>query len=134
MKQWWAKLPDHRDRTDCLELMPDAVQDGATIDLLQAPRTAGGEIGDLLQRMSEWRPDSACLVCGSGGGDLSVWHVPTQMKSELKQRNPETEMSNSFNSIGVGGVMWSQDSHISDHNIAAHRKDYPAFISQLGQQ
>ena len=63
-------------------------------DLLQAPRTAGGEISDLLQRTLERRPDSTCLVCGSGGGDLSAWRVPTQMKSELKQRNRETEMSN----------------------------------------
>ena len=40
-------------------------------DLLQAPWTAGGEINDLLQRTSERRPDSACLACVSGGGDLS---------------------------------------------------------------
>ena len=39
---------------------------------IEAPRTTGGEINDMLQRTSERRPDSACLVCGSGGGDLSV--------------------------------------------------------------
>jgi hypothetical protein len=37
-------------------------------DLLQAPRTVGGEINDRLQRTSERRPDSACLACVNGGG------------------------------------------------------------------
>jgi len=56
----------------------------------------------MLQKTLERLPDSACVasaaaaVQSSGSGDLSTWRVLTQMKSELKQRNPETEMSNSF--------------------------------------
>ena len=41
------------------------------VDLLQGPRTAGGEIGDLLQRTSERRPDSACLACVGSGVEMT---------------------------------------------------------------
>ena len=44
-------------------------------NLLQAPRTAVGEVSDLLQRTSERHSDYACLACVSGGEDLSPqWH------------------------------------------------------------
>jgi hypothetical protein len=43
------------------------------VDLLQALRTAGGEIGDLLQRTLEQCPDSTCLACGSGSAKQRRW-------------------------------------------------------------